>query len=265
MKSGGTERSRLLKLLDVQNLTKSFGGVLAVNDVSFSVNKGEILAVIGPNGAGKTTLFNLATGIYPPTSGKILFNGKEITSLPAHKIANMGIARTFQNLQLFNNMTVLENVMVGRHTKSKTSIVGAIFPLPHVQREEHEIVEKSMEKLALVGLTDKALELASNLPYGQQKMLEIARACALEPELLLLDEPAAGLNSTETRELVEIIYSLRNSEVTILLVEHDMETVMEITDRLVVLNFGNKLAEGTPYEIQNNKEVIAAYLGEEEF
>lgn len=254
-----------MKLLEISNLTKSFGGVQAVNEVSFSVNRGEILAVIGPNGAGKTTLFNLITGIYPASSGNISFNGAEINGAAAHRIAKLGIARTFQNLQIFNNMSALENVMVGRHTKSKTGFMGAIFPLGRVQHEEREIVEKSLEKLALVGLADKALEAAINLPYGQQKMLEIARAVALEPELLLLDEPAAGLNSTETRELVDIIYGLRDQGMTILLVEHDMETVMEIADRLVVLDFGIKLAEGTPYEIQNNHEVITAYLGEEGF
>lgn len=252
-----------MKILEINNLTKSFGGVRAIDDISFSVDRGQILAVIGPNGAGKTTLFNLITGIYPPTCGTINFREEEIDGLTPHQIAHLGIARTFQNLQIFNNMTVLENVMVGRHTKSKTGFLGAIFPVGHVQREEQEIVETALEKLVMVGLADKALENASNLPYGQQKMLEIARATALEPELLLLDEPAAGLNSTETRELIDIIYQLRDQGITILLVEHDMETVMEIADRLVVLNFGNKLAEGTPYEIQNNQEVITAYLGEE--
>jgi len=252
-----------MALLEISNLTKSFGGILAVNEVSFSVNKGEIIAVIGPNGAGKTTLFNLMTGIYQPTGGQVLFNGTNIIGMSAYRIAGLGIARTFQNLQIFNNMTVLENVMVGRHTKSRMGLLGAIFPISPVQKEERDIVEKSMEKLTLVGLDKKAMEGAVNLPYGRQKMLEIARAVALEPELLLLDEPAAGLNLTETRKLVKIIYKLRDKGVTIILVEHDMETVMEIADRLVVLNFGNKLAEGTPVEIQNNKEVITAYLGEE--
>ncbi len=254
-----------MKLLEVTELTKSFGGVHAVSNISFSVSAGEIVAVIGPNGAGKTTLFNLMTGVYPPTHGHIYFKGTDITSLPTHKVAALGIARTFQNLQIFNNMTVLENVMVGRHIRSRTGLLGAVFPLWPVQSEESKIVESSLEKLALTGLADKAMEPAGSLPYGQQKMLEIARAIALEPELLLLDEPAAGLNSSETRELVDIIYTLRDQGITIILVEHDMETVMEITDRLVVLNFGNKLAEGTPYEIQNNQEVITAYLGEEGF
>jgi len=254
-----------MKLLEIKELTKSFGGVLAVNDLSFSVDSGEIVAVIGPNGAGKTTLYNLITGIYPPSHGRIYFNGTDITGITAHRAAQLGIARTFQNLQIFNNMSVLENVMVGRHTKSKTGLLGAIFPINHVQREEQEIVEKSMEKLSLVGLANKAMQPAVSLPYGQQKLLEIARAVALEPQMLLLDEPAAGLNSTETQKLVSIIYKLRDQGVTILLVEHDMETVMEIADRLVVLNFGNKLAEGTPIEIQNNQDVIAAYLGEEDF
>lgn len=252
-----------MKILEINNLTKTFGGVTAVDNVSFSVDKGEIVAIIGPNGAGKTTLFNLMTGIYTPTQGSVTFEGTDITRLTAYQIARQGIARTFQNLQIFNNMTVLENVMVGRHTKSRTGLLGAVFPIWTVQREERDIVDSSFEKLSMVGLSDQAMEPANNLPYGRQKMLEIARAIALEPAILLLDEPAAGLNSTETRELIDIIYNLRDQGVTILVVEHDMETVMEIADRLVVLNFGNKLAEGTPYEIQNNKEVIAAYLGEE--
>lgn len=252
-----------MKILEITELTKSFGGVTAVNDVSFSVNTGEIVAIIGPNGAGKTTLFNLITGIYPPTHGKIIFKDKEINCRTANQIAQLGISRTFQNLQIFNNMSVLENVMVGRHTKSKTGLLGAIFPISSVRQEEKSIVEKALDELAQVNLADKAMDSASNLPYGQQKMLEIARAVALEPELLLLDEPAAGLNPNETREVINIIYKLKSQGVTILLVEHDMETVMEIADQLVVLNFGNKLAEGTPFEIQNNHEVIAAYLGEE--
>jgi len=253
-----------MKLLEVRELTKSFGGVTAVNNITFGVEQNHIVAIIGPNGAGKTTLFNLMTGVYPPTTGQIFFNNRDITELAAHQIAALGIARTFQNLQIFNNMNVLENVMVGLHTRSKTGLLGAIFPLGPIQTEEHRIVEKAYEKLAQVGLADKALEPANSLPYGQQKLLEIARATALEPKMLLLDEPAAGLNSTETRELVDIIYKLRDQGITILLVEHDMETVMEIADHLVVLDFGNKLAEGTPYEIQNNREVINAYLGEEE-
>lgn len=252
-----------MKFLEIKNLTKKFGGNIAVNNVSFCVNKTEIIAVIGPNGAGKTTLFNVITGIYPPSHGGVLFKNKEITGLPAHEIARLGIARTFQNLQIFNNMTVLENVMVGRHTKSKTGFMGAIFPIKPVLYEEMEVLEKSMEMISLAGLTSDITEPAGNLPYGKQKMLEIARAIALEPEVLLLDEPAAGLNPTETLYLIEIIYKLRDQGITIILVEHDMETVMEITDRLVVLNFGNKLAEGTPYEIQNNQEVITAYLGED--
>lgn len=254
-----------MKIMDVKGLTMSFGGVKAVDNVSFSIKKGEIVALIGPNGAGKTTLFNMITGVYVPTAGQIIYCGKDIAGLPANKVAEIGIARTFQNLQMFNNMTVLENVMVGRHTKSNTGFLGAVFPLPRVQKEEQRIVEKSMEMLNMVGLADLYMAKAENLAYGQQKMLEIARAAALGPQLLLLDEPAAGLNSTETRELVKIIYGLRELGVTILLVEHDMQTVMEIADNLIVLNFGTKLAEGTPYEIQSNEEVIAAYLGEEEW
>ncbi len=253
-----------MKVLEVTHLTKIFGGVTAVQDVSFTIQQGEITAVIGPNGAGKTTLFNLITGIYPPTQGEVRFLEQDVTGKTSYQMAQLGMSRTFQNLQIFNNMTVLENVMVGRHTKSSTGFLGAIFPIKKVQQEEKIIVEKSMELLDMVGLSSYYDIGAGNLPYGQQKMLEIARAAAVEPKLLLLDEPAAGLNSTETREIVKIIYRLRDMGVTILLVEHDMETVMEVADRLVVLNFGTKLAEGTPYEIQNNSEVIAAYLGEEE-
>lgn len=253
-----------MQILKVEGLTKCFGGLTAVENVSFAANKGDILAIIGPNGAGKTTLFNMITGVYTPTSGKILFNGQDIAGKPSDKIASLGVSRTFQNLQIFGNMSVLENVMVGCHTKSKTGFLGAIFPLGRVHKEEKAIEEKSQEKLSWVGLAGKSDESAANLTYGQQKMLEIARAMAMEPAILLLDEPAAGLNSTETRELVDIIYTMKDMGVTVLLVEHDMETVMEIADKIVVLNFGTKLAEGTPYEIQNNHEVISAYLGEEE-
>ena len=253
-----------MEILQVKDLTKNFGGLTAVEQVSFSASKGKILAIIGPNGAGKTTLFNLITGVYAPTSGKIIFDGQDVTGLASNKIAELGVARTFQNLQIFENMSVLENVMVGCHTKSKTGFLGAIIPLSHVRKEEQEIAEKSRQKLDWAGLGDKADWSAANLTLGQQKMLEIARATAMEPKLLLLDEPAAGLNSTETRALIKMIRTMKGSGITILLVEHDMETVMEIADKIVVLNFGTKLAEGTPYEIQNNHEVITAYLGEEE-
>lgn len=249
-------------ILEIVNLRKTFGGLTAVNNVSFNVQQGQIKALIGPNGAGKTTIYNLIAGTYVCTGGEIKFKNKLINKYKPHIIASLGIVRTFQNVQLFGNMTVLENVMVGCHTKTKSGIFSAALSLPHMRTEERNIRESSMEKLKFVDLDSRASELASNLSFGEQRLLEIARALAVEPELLLLDEPAAGLNTRETEKLAQTIYKIRNLGVTILIVEHDMNLVMEISDQVIVLNYGIKIAEGKPNEIQNNEEVIAAYLGE---
>jgi ABC-type branched-subunit amino acid transport system ATPase component len=251
-------------LLCVQNLTKSFGGVTAVHDVSFNMMPGQIVAVIGPNGAGKTTLFNMITAVLPATSGSIQFMGQEIIGKKPFQIAQMGITRTFQNLQIFGNMSVVENVMTGMHIQTKTGLLGAGFRLRHVAKEEEQMLAKSLEHLQEVGLLDKAYENAAMLPYGNQRLVEIARAASSDPKLILLDEPMAGLNPEESRELVNVILKMRNRGMTFLFVEHDMETVMSIADHIVVLDYGGKIAEGTPEQIYNDPRVIAAYLGDEE-
>lgn len=253
-----------MSILDIDNVGKYFGGVIAVDGVSFHINSGEICALIGPNGAGKTTLFNVITGIYAPDAGQVIFNKQVISGLKPFQIARLGITRTFQNLQLFANMTVRENVMVGRHLLSKTGLLTAALGLPFSRRENQLTIRSADHYLHEVGLSALADEPASNLALGQQKLLEIARAMALEPRLLLLDEPAAGLPGGETRELEKLILRLKENGTAILLVEHDMETVMNLADRIVVMDFGRKLAEGTPEEIQKNQLVIKAYLGEED-
>lgn len=249
-------------LLEINDLSKSFGGVKAVQEVSFSFAEGEIGALIGPNGAGKTTLFNLLTGIFPPTAGQILFRQQLINGKSAVEISALGIARTFQNLQLFTNMTVLENVMVGCHSQTRTGLLGAALRLAS-RREEKFIRDASYAMLEKVGLSGYANEPAANLPFGQKRLLEIARALAMKPKLILLDEPAAGLNSTESRFLVELISRIREEGITVVLVEHDMDTVMNLANKIVVLDFGHKIAEGTPKEITCNQRVIEAYLGQE--
>lgn len=251
-------------LLKVENLSKSFGGVNAVENVSFEVKKGEIVAVIGPNGAGKTTLFNLVTGVIPATSGKITFKGVSIIGKRPYQIASLGMTRTFQNLQVFNNMTVIENVMTGSHIRLKTGILSSGLRLPNVYKEEKEVMQKALQCLEQVGIADLAFERAETLPYGNQRLLEIARAVAAEPSFILLDEPMAGLNPQESRNLVNVLKNMRKQGMTFLFVEHDMETVMSIADKIVVLDYGKKIAEGTPEEIASNPKVIAAYLGEEE-
>lgn len=252
-----------MALLEVKELTKVFGGLVAVDNVSFTVSDGQIKALIGPNGAGKTTIFNLLTGIEPPAKGGITFKGKPVGGLKSHRICALGIGRTFQNTQLFGEMTVLENVMVGRHPRTKSGLLVSALKLPFTRVEEESILQKSQEILKFVGLADKASQQAKNLPHGDRHLLEIARALATEPELLLLDEPAAGLNSSETERLGETIYRIRDKGITILLVEHDMGLVMKISDEVLVLDYGKKIAEGPPLLIQEDEQVITAYLGEE--
>jgi len=249
-------------LLDVVNLKKQFGGLTAVDDLSFRVYRDQIKAIIGPNGAGKTTVFNLLTGIDKPTAGKIMFEGTDISGSKPHIVAKYGITRTFQNTQIFANMSVIENVMVGRHLRTKSGIFKCMLGVRSAKMEDLECKDKAYSLLKMVGLQDKANKSSDDLPTGERHLLEIARALATEPKLILLDEPAAGLNNEETARLAETIYKIRGSGVTVLLVEHDMSLVMEISDEVVVLNFGEKIAEGPPLLIQQDEQVIQAYLGQ---
>ncbi|MBY0120428.1 ABC transporter ATP-binding protein [Bacillus sp. S/N-304-OC-R1] len=251
-------------VLEIKNISKNFGGIAALTDVSFSVEKGEIFSLIGPNGAGKTTMFNMITNLFPPTSGNITFAGDTITGIKPHLITEKGICRTFQNIRLFPQMTALENVMVGGHCRIKSGVFSSVFRTKAQRNEELKLEESAKELLELVGLTEEMENAAENLAYGQQRRLEIARALASNPQLLLLDEPAAGMNETETDSLFDLIKKIQAKEITVLIIEHDMPLVMRLCDRIMVLNFGKKLAEGTPAEIQNNEEVIEAYLGSEE-
>ena len=250
-------------ILETFRLRKIFGGLMAIVDLNFKVMPGQIKAIIGPNGAGKTTLFNIITGILPSTGGTIRFKEWEINGDKPHRIAQKGISRTFQTVELFGDMTVLENVMVGRHVRTKMGLIQSGLRLPGVKREEKFILETAQAKLDIVGLTRRANEPASGIPLGEQKLLEIARALATDPQLLLLDEPAGGLNETEILRIGEIIRKIRGSGITVLLVEHHMDLVMNISDEIVVLNYGEKVAEGTPEEVRGDEKVIDAYLGVE--
>lgn len=251
-----------MNMLELQTLGRSFGGLKAVSDLTARIEENRITSLIGPNGAGKTTAFNLITGLLPVSTGKIRFRDTDITGHPPYKIAALGIARTFQNIRIFGNMTVLENVMVGLHTESRKGFFSAAFKLPGLKKEERYIRDEAMKHLEFVNLENAADISAGSLAFGQQRKLEIARALATKPELLLLDEPAAGLNTQETLRLGELIQRILGIGVTVFLVEHDMELVMSISDRILVLNNGILIAEGTPSEVQCNPEVVRAYLGE---
>ncbi len=253
-----------MSLLEVNNLSRAFGGLKAVDNVSFDVDQSAIKAVIGPNGAGKTTLFNLISGTLKPDSGTVVFNNESIEAYPPYRIAKRGISRTFQNIKLFHGMTVLENVMVGRHVLSRAGFFTAMLNLPWSWKEEKMIRDESMEILKFLGIADLADIDATSLPFGKQRILEFARALAMEPVLLLLDEPAAGLNIFETREIASIISTIRDRGITILLIEHDMSLVMDISDHITVLSSGLKITEGIPEEVQKNEEVIRIYLGEDD-
>jgi len=249
--------------LEAIEITKKFGGLTAVDGASFQVGLGKIKALIGPNGAGKTTALNMLSGVYAPTSGRIRVKGRELNGHQPHELVGLGIGRTFQMVQLFANMTVIENVMMGLHTKGRTGMLQGALRLPSVWAEEKRVCARAMEYLDWVELSSRAFEAATNLPFGQQRLLEIARAMASEPSLLMLDEPAAGLSMKETEHLAELMQKIRDSGVGILVVDHDMRLIMEISDEVVVLDHGKKIAEGTPREVQSSPVVITAYLGEE--
>lgn len=250
-----------MEILKIQNLSKYFSGLKAVDDISFSVEEGQIVSIIGPNGAGKTTLFNMISGIYAPTAGKRFYYGEDITKLKDYQIAQKGITRTFQNIRLFSNLTVMENIMIGLHINVKESILDNLLKTRRCRQEERNCYDAAMKMLTDIGLADKAFELAKNLSYGEQRRVEITRALALNPKLLLLDEPTAGMNNAEAMDLVSFIKKINDSGVTIVLIEHNMRVVMGISDQIIVLDYGVQIAQGTPESVQQNERVIKAYLG----